>query len=142
MRLVENLVGVHPAQGNLGGSDQAEVGLLDRVDLRLLASGVEADPFEDAHPGEVGGDDRDVTATGQLADGELLERQLQEDRVVLEEVESCARDLSAGLEVDQVEALADLDVILRLEVEGLGRTDFGSGWESGRAFASIRDREP
>ena len=33
--LVEDLVGVHPAQGDLGGADQAQVGVLDRVDLRL-----------------------------------------------------------------------------------------------------------
>ena len=53
----------------------------------------------------------------QLIDGELLKGHFQEDRVVLEEVEPGARDLAPGLEVDQVERLADLDVVLRLEVE-------------------------
>ena len=33
------------------------------------------------------------------------------------------RDLAAGLEVDQVEVLADLDVVLRLEVERPRRAD-------------------
>ena len=32
-------------------------------------------------------------------------------------------DLAAGLEVDQVEGLAELDVVLGLEVEGAGRAD-------------------
>ena len=49
--LVEDLVGVHPAQRDLGGADQAEVGVLDRVDLRLRPPGREADPFEDASCG-------------------------------------------------------------------------------------------
>ena len=121
--LVEDLVGVHPAQGDLGGADQAEVGVLDRVDLRLLPAGVEADPLQDADPGQVGGDDGDESPPRQLPDGELLEGHLQQDRVVLEEVEPGARDLAAGLEVDQVERLADLDVVLRLEVERPGGAD-------------------
>ena len=37
--LVEDLVGVHPAEGDLGGADQAEVGVLDRVDLGLRPLG-------------------------------------------------------------------------------------------------------
>ena len=49
--LVEDLVGVHPAQGDLGGADQAEVGVLDRVDLRLGAPGREADAFQDRRCG-------------------------------------------------------------------------------------------
>ena len=35
-RRVQDLIGVHPAQGDLGRADQAQVGVLDRVDLRLV----------------------------------------------------------------------------------------------------------
>ena len=45
--LVEQLVGVHAAQGDLGGADQAEVGVLDRVDLGLDPSGRESDALQD-----------------------------------------------------------------------------------------------
>ncbi len=55
--------------------------------------------------------------------GELLEGQVQQHGVVLEEVEPVPRDLAAGLEVDQVERLADLDVILGREVERARRAD-------------------
>src|SRR5207247_5572442 len=34
-----------------------------------------------------------------------------------------ARDFAAGLEVDEVQRLADLDVVFRLEVERAGRAD-------------------
>ena len=62
-------------------------------------------------------------AADQLPDRELLERQVQEHGVVLEEVEAVPGDLAAGLEVDQVERLAELDVVLGREVEGAGRAD-------------------
>ncbi len=59
-------------------------------------------------------------AVDQLPHGELLEGQVEQHGVFLEEVETGAGDLAAGLEVDQVERLADLDVILGREVECLG----------------------
>ena len=57
----------------------------------------------------------------QVPHGELLKRQLEQDGVVLEEVEAVAGDLAAALEIDQVEHLADLDVVFGGEVEGAGR---------------------
>ena len=89
----------------------------------------------------------------QLPDRELLEGQVEQHRVVLEEVEPVPGDLAAGLEVDQVERLAELDVVLGREVEGAGRADLaelaavvlgrarpgrrdGSGWGPRRAAAS------
>ena len=62
-------------------------------------------------------------AVDQFSQGELLERQVEQDRVVLEEVEAGPADLAGGLEVDQVELLAELDVVLGLEVERAGRAD-------------------
>ena len=53
----------------------------------------------------------------QISERELLEGQVQQDGVVLEEVESGSADLAGGLEIDQVEILAQLDVVFGLEVE-------------------------
>ena len=83
----------------------------------------EPDPFQDAVAGQVGRDDRREAGGDQLPDGELLEGQVEQDRVVLEEVESRPADLAAGLEVDEVEVLPQGDVVLGLEVEGAGRAD-------------------
>ena len=62
-------------------------------------------------------------AADQLPDRELLEGQVQQHGVVLEEVEAGAGDLAAGLEVDQVEGLAQLDVVLDREIERAGGAD-------------------
>ncbi len=51
VRLVEDLVGVHSAQRDLGGADQAEVGVLDRVDLRFDPARREPDPLQDTDYG-------------------------------------------------------------------------------------------
>ena len=73
--------------------------------------------------GQVGGDDGRESRVDQLPDRELLEGQVEQHGVVLEEVEAGAGDLAAGLEVDQVEGLAELDVVLDREVERAGRAD-------------------
>ena len=117
--LVEDVIGVHPAEGNLGRADQTKVGVLDGVDLRLGPARVESDPFEDRDPGEVGGCDRSKPGLDQRVERELLKRQVKQHGVVLEEVEPIPRDLAAGLEVDQIQGPADLDVVLGREVEGL-----------------------
>ena len=91
LALVEDLVGVHAAQGDLGGADQAQVGVLDRVDLRLGPSGREADPFQDTVAGQVGRDDRREPGGDQFSEGELLKGQVEQHGVVLEEVEAGAR---------------------------------------------------
>ena len=62
--------------------------------------------------GQVGRDDGREPGGDQFSDGELLECQVEQHGVVLEEVEAGPADLAAGLEVDQVEVLAQLDVVL------------------------------
>ena len=114
---------MHAPQGDLGGADQAEVGVLDRVDLRLHAAGRESDALQDGITCQVGCDDGCKSGADQFPDRELLEGQVQEHRVVLEEVEARAGHLAAGLEVDQVEGLAELDVVLDREVEGARGAD-------------------
>ena len=120
----KNVVGVHPAQGDLGGADQAEVGIRDRIDLRLLASRVEPDPFEDRNACEVGGDDRREAVPDERGHRELLQREIEEHGVVFEEVEPVARDFATAFEIDEVERLANLDVVFRLEVENARGADF------------------
>ena len=146
LAFVEQLVGEHAAQRDLGGADQAEVAVLDRVDLRLDPSGGEPDAFQNTVTGKIGSDDGREPGSDQGSDRELLKCQLQEHGVVLEKVEAGARDLAAGLEVDQVEGLAELDMVLDREVESPRRADLaelaavvlgdarrgrrdGSGWE-------------
>ena len=51
VRLVEDLVGEHSAQRDLGGADQAEVGVFDRIDLRLVPARREPDPLQDTDYG-------------------------------------------------------------------------------------------
>ena len=101
--------------------------------------------------GQVGRDDRREPPGHQLPHRELLERQVEEHRVVLEEVEAVPGDLAAALEVDQVEGLADRDVVSGREVEGRGACRpcgapgsrprscrpgrrGGSGWGCGRSL--------
>ena len=91
-------------------------------------------------------------ASIRVSDGELLKCQLQQHRVVLEEIEAGARDLAAGLEVDQVEGFAELDMVLDRKIESawsaylaeLAAVVFGhpnrsvrdvSGWERAAAAA-------
>ena len=115
---------MHPAQRDLGGADQAEVAVLDRIDLRFVPARREPDPLQDTITGQVGRDDGSESRVDQFSERELLECQVEEDGVVLEEVEAGPADLAGGLEIDQVEVLAQLDVVLGLEVELAGRADF------------------
>ena len=114
---------MHSAQGDLGRADQAEVGVLDRIDLRLDPARREPDPLQDTIAGQVGRDDGRESRVDQFSQRELLKCQVEQDGVVLEEVEAGPADLAAGLEIDQVEVLAQLDVVLGLEVEHAGRAD-------------------
>ena len=91
VRLVQDLVGEHSAQGDLGGADQAEVGVLDRIDLRLDPARREPDPLQDTIAGQVGRDDGREPGVDQFSQGELLECQVEEDGVVLEEIEARSR---------------------------------------------------
>src|SRR5438093_3855687 len=43
---VERLVEVHTAERNLGRANQAEIGVLDRIDLRFRPARIEADAFQ------------------------------------------------------------------------------------------------
>ena len=113
----QDLVGQHAAQRDLGRGHQAQVAVGDAVDLRLRAARHEADALQDFVAGQVGRDRRRETFADQQVDGVALQGQVEQHGVVLEEVEAVAGDLRPGLEIDQVELLAQLDVVQRLEVE-------------------------
>src|SRR5262249_51531779 len=70
----------------------------------------------------------------------LLKRELEQNGVVLEEIEPVAGNLATRLEVEQVERLAELDVVHRLEVEGARRADAAdlAALVLGRADGSVR----
>ena len=51
---VERLPGQQAAQGDLGRGDQAQVAVLDAVDLRLRPAGNVAGALQDVVPGQVG----------------------------------------------------------------------------------------
>ena len=142
-RLVEDLVLVHAAEGDLGGGDQAQVGVGDRVHLpgvRVRVAGHEADAFEHLDAGEVRRDDRREPGLHRRLHGVLHEGDFEQRGLVLEEVELLPGDLGAGLEVGEVERLAQGDVVLRLEVELPRLAELRDDLVRGRVGADRRRR--
>ena len=114
---VEDLVFLRAAQRDLGRGDEAQVAVFDRINLRFGPAGQKADPRKHFVPGQVGrGEEREAVGP-QFLQRELHEAQLQQHGLVLEEVEAVAGDPGAGLEVDEVEPLHQLDVVEGLEIE-------------------------
>ena len=105
------------AEGDLGGGDEAEVEAVDAVDLGLLAAGIEAGAFEDAHAGEVRRGVEDESLAGQGFEGEPAQGEFQKDRLVLEEEEVGPGDLGRAVEVHETERLAEGDVVLGRKVK-------------------------
>ena len=105
------------AERDLRGADETEIGVGDRVDLRLFAARVEAEAVDDLGLREIGRRVELEAVGAQHLDGEALEREVEQHGFVLQVVELGARHLGAGLEVDEVVALAELEMVERLEVE-------------------------
>ncbi len=80
------------AERDLRGGDQAQVGILDAVNLRFRAAWNESDPFEHFLAGDVRGDHRRISFLHKQPERILDQAQLQEDRFILEEVEFLAGD--------------------------------------------------
>ena len=72
---------------------------------------------QDLGLGEVRRDDGSESGLNQFPNSVLLQRQFQQDRVVAEKVEAVAGHASAAFKVNHVERFAELDVVLRWEVE-------------------------
>ena len=115
--LVQELAG----HGDLRGARQAQVGVGHLVDLRgLSVPRREAAGGDDGLADEVRGDVGHEAPLHSLVHRPLRQRHLQQRSAVLEVEELLAADLSAGLEVEEVESLPDLQVVLQLEARVLG----------------------
>ena len=114
---IDGLAGEEPAERDLGRRHQAQVALLDAVDLRLRPAGNEADALQDLVAGQVGRGHGREALLEQHIQGITLQGQIQQHGVVLEEVEAVPCHAGPALEVDQVELLRQFDVIERLEIE-------------------------
>ncbi len=113
----EQRVEEEAAERDLRGAHQTEIGVGDRVDLRLVAARVVAEAVDDLGLREVGRRVQLEAVGAQHLDREPLERQLEQHGFVLQVVELGARHLGAGLEVDEVVFLGELEMIERLERE-------------------------
>ena len=104
-------------QGHLGGADQIQPILLDGIGL-FLAAGEIAGPFHGLAFNEVRWDERNKTLAHEQVQGQAQEGHLEQHPFVLEEVEPRARELNPPFDVEDIEELAEFDVVPRLEREG------------------------
>ena len=114
---VEDLVGVVAGQGHLGGAGEVEVVGGQVVDL-VAVGAQEAGAAHDLRGHEGGGGHRGEAVGDGGVQGGRHERQLQAHAPALEVVEAGAGDLGAAAGVDDVQALADRQVVGGLEALG------------------------
>ena len=113
---VDDLVGVVAGQRDLGGADQVQVVFLQVVDL----VGVRAEEAGAGHglgADEHRGDHQLEAVLRRLLRGKVEQAELQHRAGAGEEVEARSGDLRAAFHVDQAERFAQVQVVLRLEVE-------------------------
>ena len=122
VRQVDDLILVVAGQGDLGGADQVHVIGLEAVDL-VGVGAEEAGTGHDLRTHQHRRDHQLETVVASLLCGELQQAELQQGAVAGEEVEAGTGDLRPALHVDQPQGLAELQVVLRLEVELCGLTD-------------------
>ena len=114
---VEDLVGVVAGQGHLGGAGEVEVVGGQVVDL-VAVGAQEAGAAHDLRGDEGGGGHRGEAVGDGGVQGGRHEGQLQAHAPALEVVEAGAGDLGAAAGVDDVQALADRQVVGGLEALG------------------------
>ena len=108
---------MHAAQRDFGRSDQAQIAVLDAVDLRFRAAGNEADALQYVYARQIRGDHRRVAVFQERGHGELDQGQFEQHGFVFQEVELLACHRGAGFEIDEVERFAQGDVILAREIK-------------------------
>ena len=114
---IDDLVLVVARERDLGGADEVQVIRREVVNLvRVLAE--EAGAGHDLRTHEHRRDHELEASLACLLRGEHEHAQLQEGAVAGEVVEARAAHLGAALDVEETQGLAQLHVILRLEVEG------------------------
>ena len=114
---VEDLVGVVAGQGHLGGAGEVEVVGGQVVDL-VAVGAQEAGAAHDLRGHEGGGGHRGEAVGDGGVQGGRHEGQLQAHAPALEVVEAGPGDLGAAAGVDDVQALADRQVVGGLEALG------------------------
>ena len=114
---VEDLVGVVAGQGHLGGAGEVEVVGGQVVDL-VAVGAQEAGATHDLRGDEGGGGHRGEAVGDGGVQGGRHEGQLQAHAPALEVVEAGAGDLGAAAGVNDVQALADRQVVGGLEALG------------------------
>ena len=114
---VEDLVGVVAGQGHLGGAGEVEVVGGQVVDL-VAVGAQEAGAAHDLRGDEGGGGHRGEAVGDGGVQGRRHEGQLQAHAPALEVVEAGPGDLGAAAGVDDVQALADRQVVGGLEALG------------------------
>ena len=113
-------------EGDLRGADQEEVVLWHLVDLVAVA-GQEAGPDQRLLADEHGRDHRLVALAAGEVEREADQGELEQDQVALDVGESGAGELGGGLDVDQAEVGADLEMVAGLEVEARPLPDLAQG---------------
>ena len=122
-RFVEDLALVYAAERDLRRADEHEVRVCERVDVRLGATRVEAEPRRDLAARDVRRLIEREAALAQEVERETHERVFEQHHLVLQKVELLSRNLRTGFEVDQVVLRGELDVIERREAERRRRAD-------------------
>src|SRR5262245_14996100 len=117
LRLLEDPIRVVAAERDLRGPDQVEVGPGERVDLRLRAARAEGEAVDDGAARHVGGRVGGEARPRRHVEREALEREVEGDGLVHQEIELLARHARAGLEVEEAELLAEREVVEGREVE-------------------------
>ena len=113
---VEDLVLVERGERDLGGSDQVEVVVAGRVDLRFVG-GEEAGAVHGLLADEHRRDDRGEALAREELEREPHERELEPDARPGEVDESRAAGPGGAFDVEELERAAEVDVVLRLEGE-------------------------
>src|SRR5215211_993476 len=113
--LLDYLVCVLACQSYLCGRYQREVRVFDGVDLGLRPARDETRPDQHPIPRQIRCYGRQVTALHYDVQRVADQAQLQQHGVAAQKVELAPRGLRPGIEVDDTEGFAKLDVVLRLE---------------------------
>ena len=116
LRGLEDPLVHRPTEGDLGGGHERQITSGDRVDLRLRAPWHEAGSLEDRVSRQIRGrHDREPPPLEQV-DAVPRQRQFEEHAVVGKKVEAVPCHLRPGIEIEELEIRAEVDM-----VEGLKR---------------------
>ncbi len=114
---LDNLIREQAAERDFGRGHQAQIAIGHAINLRLRPAGDVAGSLQDFVSRQVGRNRRRELFRDQQLEGISLQRQFQQHGVVEQEIKAMAGDLGAPFEIEQLQPLAQRDVIQRFEVE-------------------------